>query len=368
MPKRKKKDEWLNEVPAHLRPHLQKPVKEGSNARKPVGGLKPRPARSASEARRFAQAVEQRIELMKKEQEWDTNALARIPVQVEMVVEDTMGGEPQPVEWADEKPERYEVVDEGEAGMGDEDEEETAGEVTGEVTGEVPDQNSEEWLTRSHEERIEAIDEEEACAVMLTSHSYYEAAERLRLTIGELKALRRRKKFNELYTQRYEAAKKAEPRPYAIKPYQYWEDRSGNGPLQLRMDEIILTLIQYPTIAQAAKKLGIKPSTLDLLRRDPRFQVRFHERRQEALALGTLILQMNYSKINQELLAMAFDPEVPAVVRANISLQLSKRVEDQIEKEQNNERMVKQLEEYKAVIERAGKGSVDEVTVEGEEK
>lgn len=360
MPKRKKKDEWLNEVPAHLRPHLQKP-KEG-NARKPIGGLKPRPARSASEARRFAQAVEQRIELMKKEQEWDTNALARIPVQVEMVVEDTMGGEPQPVEWADEEPERYEVVDEGEG-----DEEEATGEVAGEVTGEVPDRNSEEWLTRSHEERIDAVDEEEACAVMLASHSYYEAAERLRLTIGELKALRRRKKFNELYTRHYEAAKEKAPRTYAIKPYQYWEPRN-DGPLQLRMDEIILTLIRYPTVAEAAKKLGIKPSTLDMLRRDPRFQLRFHERRQEALALGTLILQMNYSKINQELLAMAYDPEVPAVVRANIALQLSKRVEDQIEKEQNNERMVKQLEDYKALLDRASKGSVDEVTVEGEER
>src|SRR6185312_9739845 len=354
MRKKNPDNEWLQQVPEHLRPHVTPARKVAGRQRKAIDGLRPRHARSPSEARMFAAAVEKRIELMRQEKEWDTNALAHLPVQVEMVIEDEMGGEPEAVEWQDEEPERYVVVDEGE---------------------DAPEDPDQQRLLLSHEARIDQVDVEEACQVMLDARSYHEAAERLKLTIGELKALRQRAPFNKVYTQRYAAAKASDPREYAIQPYRYWEGHkergareAGTGPLQLRMDEIILTLIQYPTVAEAAKKLKIKPSTLDILRRDPRFQVRFHERRQEALALGTLILQMNYSKINQELLAMAYDADVPAVVRANIALQLSKRVEEQIEREQNSERMIRQLEQYKVLLDKASKVTVDEVIVEGEER
>jgi hypothetical protein len=330
MPRKKKDEEWLKEVPAHLRPHLETPKK---TARKEIGGMRPRPARNPTEAARFAEAVEQRIELMKKP--WDTEALQEMALEV--VVEDRHGGKPELIEWTGEDPDPYEIVDEGE---------------------EPPAQPTEEA-------RLDAVDVDEACEVMLAASSYFEAAERLRLTIGELKRLRKRPKFHQIYLKRYEEAKASEPRKYAIQPFDYVEGpkakEPGTGPLQLRMDEIILTLIQFPTVSEAAKKLGLKPSTLDHMRRDPRFQVRFHERRQEALALGTLILQMDYAKINLELLKLYFDPDTPTMVRANIGLQLSKRVEDQIEKEQANERAIQQLEKYKALLDKASQVTVDEV-------
>lgn len=342
MPRRNPDDDWLKEVPEHLREHLKTPPRPTGRPRKDIAGRMPRKPRTPHQAKVFRQAVEARLELMRQDD--DQQALVQMPLEV--VIEDRMEGEPDPVEWVDLEPEAYEVVDEGE------DEEE------------LP-------LDIPTKERLDQVDVEEACRVMLSAQSYFEAAERLHLTIGELKRLRRRPQFNQVFSIRYETAAKAEPRRYAILPYGYScpadQRRHTETPLQLRMDEIILTLIRYPTVSEAAKKLGLKPVTLDVLRRDPRFQKRFHERRQEALALGTLILQMDYARINLELLNLYFNPDTPPIVRANIGLQLSRRIEDQIEKEQNKEQMVRQLEQYKAILDRASQTSVEEVTVEAEE-
>jgi len=112
-------------------------------------------------------------------------------------------------------------------------------------------------------------------------------------------------------------------------------------------------MLENEDLDRAAQKLGVTRKTINNLKRDPRFQALYHERRQEYLAMGMAYLQRHFASINKGLVDMFFDAEVNPAVRAHIGLKITERVQAQIDQEAADLRDRERLEGEKRKIEEA---------------
>lgn len=118
----------------------------------------------------------------------------------------------------------------------------------------------------------------------------------------------------------------------------------------VRAEEIVTAMLETEDLEKVARKFNMTRRTINNLKRDPRFQALYHERRQEYLAMGVAYLQRRFAEINKGLVEMFFDPEVSPAVRAHVGLELTKRVQAQIDQEAQDARDLERLERERSKI------------------
>jgi hypothetical protein len=126
----------------------------------------------------------------------------------------------------------------------------------------------------------------------------------------------------------------------------------------------ILALIQEPTVASAARLIGLSERTLELWMRDPDFIKQLHHAQQSAIGHGMVVINMNLAKNLQGLQTIADDLTVHPATRAAAYGKLIDIVLG-VQKQQASARYIENLENQ---LKQVNSGAtVEELTERGEE-
>ncbi len=123
-----------------------------------------------------------------------------------------------------------------------------------------------------------------------------------------------------------------------------------------RQKQAVLALLETPTIAAAANKIGVNESTLRRWRAEPGFQQAFEEARREAFGGALCRLQAGAGKAVDALLAVVEDDQAKPSARisaARALLEHGHRAKDALER---RHRRARRLAKKKRAAERRTRG------------